>query len=66
MKVSSEMILEAKQPVCLIIMQDGINVNADSKILKINKRAGWNKAVQVAGMANVSKLVEDTIQNCLT
>ena len=26
-------------------MQDGINVQA-GKILKINKRAGWNKAVQ--------------------
>ena len=30
----------------LIIVQDGINVQAD-KIPKINKRAGWNKAVQV-------------------
>ena len=27
-------------------MQDGINVQ-DGKIPKINKRAGWNKAVQV-------------------
>ena len=32
--------------VSLIIVQDGINVQA-GKILKINKRAGWNKAVQV-------------------
>ena len=32
--------------VYLIIVQDGINVQ-DGKILKINKRAGWNKAVQV-------------------
>ena len=32
--------------VSLIIVQDGINVQAD-KIQKINKRAGWNKAVQV-------------------
>ena len=31
--------------VSLIIVQDGINVQA-GKILKINKRAGWNKAVQ--------------------
>ena len=29
-----------------IIVQDGINVQA-GKITKINKRAGWNKAVQV-------------------
>ena len=29
-----------------IIVQDGINVQA-GKIPKINKRAGWNKAVQV-------------------
>ena len=29
-----------------IIVQDGINVQ-DGKIPKINKRAGWNKAVQV-------------------
>ena len=28
-----------------IIVQDGINVQA-GKIPKINKRAGWNKAVQ--------------------
>ena len=32
--------------VSLIIVQDGINVQA-GKIPKINKRAGWNKAVQV-------------------
>ena len=32
--------------VSLIIVQDGINVQ-DGKFLKINKRAGWNKAVQV-------------------
>ena len=32
--------------VSLIIVQDGINVQA-GKISKINKRAGWNKAVQV-------------------
>ena len=32
--------------VYLIIVQDGINMQA-GKILKINKRAGWNKAVQV-------------------
>ena len=32
--------------VYLIIVQDGINVQ-DGKIPKINKRAGWNKAVQV-------------------
>ena len=31
--------------VYLIIVQDGINVQA-GKIPKINKRAGWNKAVQ--------------------
>ena len=31
--------------VSLIIVQDGINVQA-GKILKINKCAGWNKAVQ--------------------
>ena len=31
--------------VSLIIVQDGINVQA-GKILKIDKRAGWNKAVQ--------------------
>ena len=30
----------------LIAVQDRINVQ-DGKILKINKRAGWNKAVQV-------------------
>ena len=29
----------------LIIVQDGINVQA-GKIPKVNKRAGWNKAVQ--------------------
>ena len=28
-----------------MIMQDGINVK-DGNIPKINKRAGWNKAVQ--------------------
>ena len=32
--------------VYLMIVQDGINVQ-DGKIPKINKRAGWNKAVQV-------------------
>ena len=32
--------------VSLIIVQDGINVQA-GKTLKINKCAGWNKAVQV-------------------
>ena len=32
--------------VSLIVVQDGINVQA-GKIPKINKRAGWNKAVQV-------------------
>ena len=32
--------------VSLIIVQDGINVQA-GKIPKINKCAGWNKAVQV-------------------
>ena len=31
--------------VSLIIVQDGINVQ-DGKIPKVNKRAGWNKAVQ--------------------
>ena len=29
----------------LIIVQDGINVQ-DGKIPKVNKRAGWNKALQ--------------------
>ena len=29
-----------------IIVQDGINMQVD-KFLKINKRAGWNKTVQV-------------------
>ena len=32
--------------VSLIIVQDGVNVQA-GKIPKINKRSGWNKAVQI-------------------
>ena len=38
--------------VYLIIVQDGINVQ-DGKIPKINKRAGWNKAVQVGIFQNL-------------
>ena len=38
-------VLKENTLVSLIIVQDGINVQA-GKILKINKRAGWNKAVQ--------------------
>ena len=38
--------------VYLIIVQDGINVQ-DGKIAKINKRAGWNKAVQVGIFQNL-------------
>ena len=41
--------------VYLIIVQDGINVQA-GKFSKIDKRAGWNKAVQVGIFQKINKL----------
>ena len=38
--------------VYLIIVQDAINLQ-DGKFPKINKRAGWNKAVQVGILENL-------------
>ena len=42
-------------------MQDGINVQA-GKIPKINKRAGWNKAVQVGIFQKINKMCSTFIR----